>query len=539
MWRSRPLASQILLGVFCILLVTVAAGAFLYTKLTGETLDHQYKQRALGIAAAVAQTPTIRDALAHNDPGHSIQAIANQVRISTGAAYVVVTDRSGVRFSHPNPALIGLRIEEPVAVLDGQDHVGIDNGSLGRSANGRAPLRGADGTVAGQVSVGILEEQVSSQLNSEMLGVALYSALALAIGVVASWLLARTIKRATFGLELAEIVSLLQEREAMLHGIREGVVGVDAKGCINVINDEARRLLGISTTARGQTVDDLLPQGRLHDVLTGGASGGDELVLTDQFLLVVNRMPVILSGRDVGYVITLRDRTELEGLVRELHAVTGLTTALRAQEHEFRNRLHVVSGLLSLGEPEEANRYLAEISHNSEAQVIDLQSRIAPAELAALLLAKVTIAAEQDVRLTVSPDSHLDRPPVETQSLLTVLGNLIDNAVDAVAGKAEPRSVTVHVSETEAEVQMVVTDTGPGIPHDALREIFADGYSTKSPRGQIRRGLGLALVHRLVQRAGGSIEVTPGPGARFVVRLPVSRPGNRTTLTAEPLEPAR
>ena len=539
MWRSRPLASQILLGVLCILFVTVSAGAFLYVTLTGETLDRQYKERALGIAAAVAQMPTIRDAVVHNDPGHSIQALADQVRISTGAAYVVITDHSGIRFSHPNPALIGQRIEEPVAVLDGQDHVGINNGSLGRSANGRAPLLGADGTIAGQVSVGILEEQVSSQLKSEILAVALYSALALAIGVVASLLLARTIKRATFGLELAEIVSLLQEREAMLHGIREGVVGVDAKGCINVINDEARRLLGISVTARGQKVDNLVPPGRLHDLLIGDTSGGDEVVLTDEFLLVVNRMPVVLAGRDVGYVITLRDRTELEGLVRELHSVTGLTTALRAQEHEFSNRLHVVSGLLSLGEPTEAARYLAEISQHSTMQTNDLQSRIAPPELAALLLAKVTIAAEQDVHLTVSPDSHLARPPVETQSLLTVLGNLIDNAVDAVAGQAEPRSVTVHVAETDDEIHIVVTDTGPGIPRDALREIFLDGYSTKTPRGQIRRGLGLALVYRLVHRAGGSIEVTPGPGARFVLCLPVPGVGNTTTVSTASLEPAR
>jgi two-component system CitB family sensor kinase len=222
-----------------------------------------------------------------------------------------------------------VRIEEPVAVLDGRDHVGIDNGSLGRSANGRAPLFGLGGTVTGQVSVGILEEQVSTQLKREILAVALYSALALAIGVVASWLLARTIKRATFGLELAEIVPLLHEREAMLHGIREGVVGVDAKGCVNVINDEARRLLGISATARGHKIDDFVPPGRLHDLLIGDTPGGDEVVLTDQFLSVVNRMPVVIAGRDVGYVITLRDPTELEGLVRELHAVTGLTTALR------------------------------------------------------------------------------------------------------------------------------------------------------------------------------------------------------------------
>lgn len=520
MWRSRPLASQILFGVLGILVTTVSAGALLYAKLTGETLDTQYGQRALGIAMTVAQMPTMRDALVTGDPDRTIQPLAEQIRRTTGADYVVVTDRTGLRYSHPNPVLIGQRIEEPVAALDGQGHTGINNGSLGRSANGRAPLLGADGAVAGQVSVGILEKQVSSELLSEILWMLLYSGLALTIGVGASWLLAHTIKRATFDLELSEIVALLQEREAMLHGIREGVVGLDTAGRVEVINDEARRLLGISAAARGRPIDELLPPGRLRDLMTGAAHGVDEVVLTDEFLLVVNRMPVVLAGRDAGGVITLRDRTELEGLVRELHAVTGFTTALRAQEHEFTNRLHVLSGLLGLGEPDEAARYLAEISHDYTAQAGDLRARISPPEMAALLLAKVTIAAERDVRLTVSPESHLDLPSSETKSLLTVLGNLIDNAVEAVAGEPEPRRVEVHVSDIGDAVRIVVADTGPGIAHDALEEIFADGYSSKPPREGMRRGLGLALVYRLVHRAGGSIHVTPGPGARFEVWLP-------------------
>jgi two-component system CitB family sensor kinase len=522
MWRKRPLASQILLSVLGILVVTMSAGALLYVKLTGDTLDRLYEQRALDIANTVAQLPAISEALGHNDPAHSIQTIAEQVRKSTGASYVVVINRDGVRFSHPTPALIGQRIEEPVVALDGQPHPGIDDGSLGRSANGRVPLRAAGGDIVGEVSVGIREEQVASQLNQQVAAVALYSVLALAIGVIASWLLARRLKRATFGLELNEIATLLQEREAMLHGIREGVVGIDAKGRVSVINDEARRLLGIGANARGQHVADLLPAGRLRDLVSGAVRADDEVLLTDEFLLVVNRMPVVLAGRAAGHVITLRDRTELEGLVRELHALTGLTTALRAQEHEFNNRLHVLAGLLGLGEPDEAARYLAHICEDSTAQAVDLRARIAPAELAALLLAKVTIAAELDIQLTVSPDSHLDCEPAQARSLLTILGNLIDNAVDAVAGRPEPRAVTVHISDAAGEVRMVVTDTGPGVTPDALHEIFLDGYSTKTARGAMRRGLGLALVHRLVHRAGGTIDVTPGPGARFEVRLPTA-----------------
>jgi two-component system CitB family sensor kinase len=524
MWRTRPLATQILLCVLAILLVTSAAGAVLYANLTNQTLDVQYTQRALDIANTVAQIPEVAGALARQDPDHRIQALAEQVRRNTSASYVVVADRDGVRYSHPTLSLIGQRLEEPVVALDGNVHTGIDPGSLGNSANAKVPLRGPDGTIIGEVSVGIPEERVSSQIATQIVDIALYSLLALGIGVLASWLLARALKRVTFGLELSEIAALLQEREAMLHGIREGVVGIDAKGHVSVINDEARRLLGIRRAGTGCPVAELVPEGRLRDLLEDGPLGSDDVVLTDEFLLVVNRMPVLLAGRPAGHVVTLRDRTELEGLMRELHALTGLTNALRAQEHEFTNRLHVLSGLLGLGETDEAARYLAEVAGGAAAQVGDIQVRIAPAELAALLVAKVTTAAESGVRLVIDPDSRLDRGYAETGPLLTVLGNLIDNAVDAVAGGAEPREVTVRITDAEDGVRVLVSDTGPGIPATEVEKIFLDGYSTKSTRNGMRRGLGLALVRRLVLRAGGSIEVVPGPGARFDVTLPLHTP---------------
>jgi two-component system CitB family sensor kinase len=521
MWRLRTLASQILVGVLAILVVTIALGGVLYVELTRRSLDSQYENRAVDIAATVAQIPEIRAAVSQPDRRRVIQGLATEVQRTTGADYVVVTDRAGVRFSHPNPALIGRRLEEPVAALDGRTHRGIDRGSLGRSANGKAPIFGPAGVAIGQVSVGILERNVAGQLRHEALVIALYSALVLALGVAASGLLARTIKKVTFGLELSEIASLLQEREAMLHGIREGVLGFDGKGRVNLINNEARRLLRITSTATGQHLDELVPAGRLRDLLAGTVAGADQVVLTEEYLLVVNRMPVLLGGRDVGYVVTLRDRTELEALIRELHAVTGLTAALRAQEHEFANRLHVIAGLLELAGPEEAAGYLAEISQTSLASGERLRARIAPPAIAALLQAKVTIAAEQDVQLLIDDPSHLDQPTVDPQALITIIGNLINNAVDAVAGQPAPRLVTVHISDGDGEVFISVADTGPGVAPDAMEDIFEDGYSTKTPRGQLRRGLGLALIRRLVHRAGGSITVSPGPGARFEVRFPI------------------
>jgi two-component system CitB family sensor kinase len=520
---TRTLASQLLLGVLGILVVTTSLGGFLYVKLSGRTLDQQYEQRALTVANAVAALPEIRQALPAGDPHHAIQPLAEQIRHRTGAAYVVVMDRTGLRYSHTRPAEIGQRVEEPVVALDGRGHTGIDPGSLGRSANGRAPVFGAGGAVVGEVSVGILETEVSDRQHAELLAIALYSALALGLGVAASWLLAHRVKRVTFGLEVPELAALLQEREAMLHGIREGVIGIDAKGRVNVINAEAQRLLRLGPAVTGRPVPELVPPGRLRDLLTGAVDGTDGVALTDEFLLVLNRMPVALGGRDIGSVVTVRDRTEMEALIRELRSVSGLTAALRAQEHEYANRLHVLAGLLELGEHQEATGYLADISRTSLGRAEELRARVAPPVVAALLLAKITVAAEQGVRLVVAADSRLEASDVDPHTLLTIVGNLVDNAVDALAGRPEPRDITVHLDDRDG-VRIVVEDTGPGIATAEVADIFRDGYSTKNARGGRRRGLGLALVHRIVRRAGGTIEVTPGAGARFEIRLPATAP---------------
>lgn len=526
MWRLKTLASRILLAVLGILLATVVIGGALDVQLTKRTFDQQYEDRARAVANVVAEIPDVRAAVAAGDPTRLIPALANRIAEGSDATYVVVTDRNGIRFSHPNPALIGQRLEEPVAVLDGKDHVGIDHGSLGRSANGKAPIFDASGAVIGQVSVGIVETRVAEAVGEQITAIALYSAIALGIGAMVALLMTRTLKRATFGLEPAEIGSLLQDREAMLHGIREGVIGFDAKRRVTLINDEARRLMRVSGIVIGRSVSEVFPPGRLRDVLDGHGQGADEPILTDDSLLVVNRMPVVVAGRDVGSVVTLRDRTELESLVRELHAMTGLANALRAQEHEFTNRLHVIAGLIDLGDFDEASRFITTVAHDHLVSAEDLRARIAPPIVAALLLAKLSVASEREIDLVVSPTSHLEVPDGDAQNLMTIIGNLIDNAMEAVAQQPAPRTVTVHLHDLQ-EILIVVCDNGAGIPAGSIDEIFVDGYSTKSPRGHARRGLGLALVQRLVHRAGGTVAVSSQAGARFEVRLPL--PAQRAT----------
>ncbi|MET3803121.1 two-component system CitB family sensor kinase [Nakamurella sp. UYEF19] len=517
----RSIASWLLWSIVGVLAFTAVIGGVLEVRQTSSALDQRYEQQARVTAAGVADIPEVATALAAGDPGHVLGTLATRLQHDVGAAYVVITNAEGLRYSHPNPAQIGRYLEEPVQVLDGLTHVGIDNGSLGRSANGKAPVFSASGKVIGQVSVGVLETTVSAELASQAGGITIYLAIALTLGVAVALLLSRAMKRKTFGLELNEISSLLQEREAMLHGIREGVLGFDAKGRVTLLNDEARRLLGMSGQVLGADLTDAIPPGRLRDVLTGRVDGADQVVLTDDSLLVVNRRRVVTAGRSTGSVITLRDRTEMEGLIRELDSATGLAKALRAQEHEFANRLHVIGGLLDLREFAEARSYVNGVVASGQTGTgEDLRSRISPPIIAALLLAKQTIAAERDITLTIAPLSRLELSsgPV-AQNVMTVLGNLIDNGLDAVSEQPVPRSVVVTITD-EHELTIVVQDNGPGIGKVNAQNIFDDGFTTKAAQSDRRRGIGLALVRRLVARAGGSIRVNTEPGARFEVSLP-------------------
>lgn len=439
----QAMSSVIARYVLAILVITMSLGLALYTQMTRRILDAHTERLATVVAESVAANTTVRSAMAAGDPHLAVKRIGEQLREATGAAYVVIIDRDGIRHSHPNSALIGERVEEAVVALDGQTHVGIDHGSLGASANARVPLQAPDGRIVGEVSVGFLERDISRELSDKIPTLLLYTGVPLLLGAGASLVLARRLKRMTFGLELVELSALLQEREAMLHGIREGVVALDRGQRLTVVNDEARRLLDLRQSALGVPLEQLLPAGRLRDVLSGALTGPDELVLTDEHLLVVNRMPVQVHGRDVGSVVTLRDRTELEALLRELDSVNGLTEALRAQQHEFANRLHVLSVMVGLGERDEALDYLSELSATSLGQAEDLRSRIAPTALAALLLAKIAVAAERGIELSVTEDSRVEHPGPDPRALSTIVGNLLDNAMDAVVETPAPRRVMV------------------------------------------------------------------------------------------------
>ncbi|NEA46470.1 sensor histidine kinase, partial [Streptomyces sp. SID10815] len=517
----RRVFSQVLL-----MQLAVAAGvAVLATGLSlaplSHQLDDQAMRRALAIAETTAQDPRIARDLRSTAPSvrGPVQREAERIRLATSAEYVVVMDMRGTRWSHTDPRQIGHRVStDPRAALDGHEVMQIDTGTLGRSARGKVPLRDPDDhRVIGAVSVGIAYDSVRARLVDAIPGLLAYAGGALAVGALAAWLISRRVQRQTRDLAFSDIAALLAEREAMLHGIREGVVALDRGGRVRLLNDEARRLLGIGDEAVGRTPDEALGEGRTTDVLAGRVTGTDLLAVRGRRVLIANRMPT----DDGGAVATLRDRTELEQLGRELDSTHGLIDALRAQDHEHANRMHTLLGLLELEMFDDAVEFVGEVVGDHRATSEQVMEKIRDPLLAALLVGKATVAAERGVALWVSDRTRLPDGLVDPRGLVTVVGNLVDNALDAVAATPHAR-VEVELRAEGRTVVLRVWDTGPGIPADRRDLIFTEGWSTKQPPAHGKRGLGLSLVRRLAERHGGGVTVgeAHGGGAEFTVVLP-------------------
>jgi two-component system, CitB family, sensor kinase len=528
-WRRvswQRLSTQVVVAQVAILVVTMIAGFAVVQWKLRDQLQQQYEQRSLVLAQTLASQPAIINSVVHGRPGGEAQRLAMTARQQTKALFVVITNARGIRYSHPNPAKIGKPVQddpEPAyteSFRTGKAWYGIQHGTLGLVAAGKVPLRDGQRLV-GEVSVGFPAGDVSQQVTASLPALGALLAGVLAVGVLAALALARRLKRQTFGLELGEIAALLQEREAMLHGIREGVLGYDTSGRVLLANDAARRLLRLPPSFLGRPLAGLLPPGRLSDIVTGEISGSDLLVLTGDRVLVANRMPIRRDQRRLlGWVVTFHDQTESESLKRELDEAIGLTETLRAQSHEFANRLHTLVGLVELGQNEEAIRFVTDVSAARDALTEELKAAIGDPRLVALTLAKSSLADERGVQLRVAPDCHIEGTITDISEVLTVTGNLIDNAIEATAAAAAPRWVELTIVSAGTDLFIRVRDSGPGVPDDTRDEIFTDGFTSKSSPTGARRGLGLALIRQITQRRGGMISVGRDAGAVFTAVLP-------------------
>jgi two-component system CitB family sensor kinase len=479
-------------------------------------------EEVTAVAETIARSPAVVDALRSPDPTARLQPYAESTRIATGTDFVVVMAPDRTRYTHRNTALIGKPFAGSVAAaLAGGTVIEQYAGSLGESIRTVVPVRAGDGTIIGLVSVGITTEAINRKLLRQAPTVAAATLAALLLAAAGSWLLSRRLRRQTHGLGPAEMTRMYEYYDAVLHAVREGLVVVDRDGKVALINDEGRRLLGLPDDAPAdRKIEELDLPPEPAALLASRRATVDEPVLAGDRVLVASQRETRFEGRSLGTVLTLRDHTELRALTGELDSVRGLTEALQAQAHEAANRLHTVLTMVELGRTDEAIQ-LATAELELAQQLTDqVMGAVTEPALAALLLGKSAQASERGVELTVDERSRVEGEPVPSRDLLTVVGNLVDNALEAVAAAPPPRRVRVLVCEEDGEVLVQVTDTGPGMSPEQAADAFRRGWSTKQGPG---RGVGLALVRQVAERYGGSYNVSPATdgGAVLTVSLPV------------------
>jgi two-component system, CitB family, sensor kinase len=537
------LAGQLLalqLGIVCLVLVGVTAVSLAQS-------DAEFRRtegrRARSIAESVAGTASIRDALevlrsverdqlvrtATDDRNaYIIRTLAENARSVSGSTSVIVADADGVIVASADPDEFGTRLTLPGSPLvSHRGWVGEADYGGEKGAAAQIPVFSDDretiGKVVGVVAVTRHRPSLLDNLQSAVPNLLTYLGIASALGVLGSLMLARRVKRQTLGLEPREITGLVEHRDALLHGIKEGVIALDGHQMVTLINDEASSLLNLSPDVVGRALHELDLGKPLLDVLSGKTSGSDVAVPVGERVLILNRMPISSRGRPLGSVTTLRDRTELITLQHKLDAVQQATDALRAQAHEFSNRMHTISGLVELGEYGEVAGYIDRITAHHAELTNNVTSRIADPAVAALLLAKGSVAAEHGIELRIAPNSRLGAIDERLSAdVTTVVGNLVDNALDALALVARaPGWAEVEVRETAAEVVVTVRDSGPGVSPQVASELFERGFTTKPAEAGRQRGIGLALVRLVCLRRGGDVHVTNDGGAVFVARLPM------------------
>ncbi|AQA04869.1 ATPase [Mycobacterium sp. MS1601] len=521
--RGASLAGQFLaFQLVVVAVVLLAVGAVSVAQSTKEFQEVR-GQRMIAVAENVASTPIVRERFDDPFASRVLAPDVDRAVALSGAGLAEIISPDGTVRASTDPSRVGSPAEFGASnVRMGRAWFGDVDIAGVHSIVGQVPILGINGEVLAITSVSEPYPTVWQLLSGAGERLLVYLGLGALLGLAASWLLSRRIKRHTRGLEIAEIASLADHREALLHSIGEGVVAVNNDGEITLLNDSARDLLGLGEEAIGRPVDAVDMDPAVVDFLQSGDTD-HAVIATRTRVLALNRRAASSYGRSIGTVTTMRDTTELATMSGQLSSHKSVTDTLRAQTHEFANQLHTISGLVQLGEFDAVRELVGTLTRR-RAEISDaVTQHISDPAVAALLIAKTTLAAERRVSLEISPDSTLaPLEPALATDVITLLGNLIDNAVDVSEGSSRCE-VVVGVRGESAALAITVTDSGPGVPEHLRESIFARGVTSKPdvPGG---RGIGLALVRLVTTQHGGSVDVTDAPagGAQFSVRIPLS-----------------
>ncbi len=517
---------QAIIIIFVCLVVALSLGItdLLISKRITSSVEETQKEKVINIAKIVSLNPQVIGSLEGKTNSTEIEVFANQIKDLTHVNFVVVMDMNGIRLSHPDPSEIGKRFRggDEGPVLRGKEYVSISKGILGPSMRAFTPIKNSKGKQVGAVAVGISLENVTKAVHKGRMGMMIGTIIGILIGVTGAVGLARFIKKILLGLEPFAIARLLEERSSMLQSVREGIIAIDQEGKITLVNRAARKLFkkaGLEGDPKGLKIEDYLPETRLTRILQSGETEVDQEQDLHGVTILVNRVPVVVDNQPVGAIATFRDKTEVQLLAEQLTGVRNYADALRAHAHEFMNKMHVILGLVRTEQYDTLANYVSETVNHREMEMGFVTKNVQDPVLAGFLIGKLSFARESGASLSFDCTNKIPQPvnPGITQELITIIGNLVDNAMEAIANSLV-KKVDLKLDYAEDILTIEVKDTGMGMTNAIQNKIFDKGFSTKGEN----RGVGLYLLAQGIERLEGDLIISskPGKGTNFAVYIP-------------------
>jgi two-component system CitB family sensor kinase len=518
-----------LLIALCItaLLQALLLGGFALQHLA-TSLEEQIGQRALQMARGVASQPEVRIGVQQRN-SHNMQELAERIRLNSDARFIVIGTKDGTRLSHPVLERLGKKMkggDNARAIELGESYVSKAVGTLGPSIRGKTPIFDEHGEIIGIVSVGYLLDNVSVIIQRYQTSIVVAMIIGIFLSILAALRIAGYFKRAIFGLEPEQIAQLFQEYNATLESVREGIIAINPEGIIITFNPEAVKLFGLDAeeSLKGKHIYDILPNSTMLNLLETKESQFDREIYRNNNILVANRIPIFDGDKPVGVVSSFRLKDELDLVSQKLTQSEQYSQTLRSQTHEYANKLNTIAGLIELGANKQALELISSETQAQQALIHLLVNAVEDPILSGCIIGKFNRAKEMGLNLILDEESTIGTLPqhIKPEQIITVLGNLLDNAYDASL-KAQSTSIYLSMTDIGQDIIIEVEDRGPGIPASVEQQIFSKGFSSKEERGH---GWGLFLAKQIVVVLNGNIQISQpcDGGTRITVFLPKETP---------------
>lgn len=518
------LLTQIALLLTIVVIISTFLVSLLFSSMIDEMVESYMGKQAMTVAKLTAQNEKIIDAFQEKNPTGTMQPIAETLRKTTGASYVTIVNTKGIRYTNPNLDSIGKHTatSNDASLLREQSVIYKDTGISGPAIKAKTPIWNGQGKVIGVSSVGFLLNDVEEQADVYRMKIIQLAMIPLAIGAVGAMIIARRIRKVILGLEPEEISSLFKEKEATLESIRDATIVINEQNQVSSMNRKARLLFGDQTIQKGYVIKEKKLQTLLKEVLTFKEERVNQPLVLENQLFIADLSPFLKNGQTEGVVLTARPMSEVEKLAEELSQMKAFSENMRAQNHEFLNKLNTLYGLLRLGQYERAMQLISQEVQERQDVIAFLVSSVADPMIAACLLGKLNRAKELQVSLTIDEESSLSvaLTAQEAQQMVSIIGNIIDNALEAACiEKGKEGKVSVSFTDFGKEVVFDIEDSGAGVPAHMEEMLFKEGYTTKTGENH---GIGLTIVHHALQRLKGDIYLSKSQlgGTRFTIVVP-------------------